>query len=116
MFIRFSTEKVLDLCKICPPPPAPHVFVKCSRFETLWTRKNGFRERVSCLQKVHFPEKLCEINKKYQKVKLFILKKSTNFVLNIFWLNARAFILIEKTLLKIKNRGFRPNNARYKKC
>ena len=28
-----------------PPPP---VFVNCPRFETLWTRKNGFRECV-CL-------------------------------------------------------------------
>ena len=29
---KFSSEKVLDLCKMNPPPP---VFVKCPRFETL---------------------------------------------------------------------------------
>ena len=40
----FSSEKVLDLCKICHPPPP---FVKCPRFETLWTWKNGFRECVA---------------------------------------------------------------------
>ena len=41
----FSSEKVLDLCKMGHPPP---VFVKCPRFETPWTRKNGFYECV-CL-------------------------------------------------------------------
>ena len=31
LLITFSSEKVLDLCKMGPPP----VFVKCPRFETL---------------------------------------------------------------------------------
>ena len=43
-FFTFSSEKVLDLCKMWRPPA---VFVKCPRFETLWTRKNGFRECLS---------------------------------------------------------------------
>ena len=42
LLFTFSSEKLLDLCKMGPPP----VFVKCPRFETLWTRKNGFRECV----------------------------------------------------------------------
>ena len=42
LIFTFLSEKVLDLCKMWPPP----VFVKCPRFETLWTQKNDFREFV----------------------------------------------------------------------
>ena len=54
--------------------------------------------------------------KKYWVVKLFISNRSTNFILRIFWKNARFFILLKKTLFKtIKNCRFRPKNARYEK-
>ena len=33
VFFTFSSEKVLDLCKMGTPPPP--VFVKCPRFETV---------------------------------------------------------------------------------
>ena len=42
-------------------------------------------------------------------------KKKKNLVLTIFLEKLTVFILIKKTLLKIKSCGFRPNNARYEK-
>ena len=45
---------------------------------------------------------------------VYLKKKSTNFVLTIFW-KTHGFYFNQKTLLKIKSCGFRPNNARYEK-
>ena len=43
------------------------------------------------------------------------LKKIYKFCFNHFLIKRTVFVLIEKMLLKIKNCGFRPNNARYEK-
>ena len=43
------------------------------------------------------------------------LKKIYNFCFDHFLEKLTVFILIKKTLLKIKSCGFRPNNARYEK-
>ena len=53
--------------------------------------------------------------KKCEEVKLFISKRPTNFVLTVFLEKRTVFILIKKTLLKIKSCSFRPNNGRYEK-
>ena len=47
------------------------------------------------------------------KSKIVHLKKIYKFGLDYFLEKRTVFILIEKTLLKIKSCGFRPNNARY---
>ena len=146
----------------------PPVFVKYPRFETLWTRKNGFREGVwlsACLSVytitferidrldwnlVHFfsakkwrssslashfwltvlvlsvKNGFYKIKKsifrpnysRYEKMfksKIVHLKQTYKFYLNHFLEKRMVFILIKKTLLKIKSCGFRPNNARYEK-
>ena len=36
-------------------------------------------------QKFHFPDKFCDIRYKCEGTKLFVLKRSTNFILTIFW-------------------------------
>ena len=43
------------------------------------------------------------------------LKKIYNFYFDHFLEKLTVFILIKKTLLKIKSCGFRPNNERYEK-
>ena len=49
------------------------------------------------------------------KSKIVHLKQTYKFYLNHFLEKRMVFILIKKTLLKIKSCGFRPNNARYEK-
>ena len=54
---------------------------------------------------------------KMLKTKIVYLKKIYKFCPDHFLERRTVFILIKKTLLKIKSCGFRPNNARYtKKC
>ena len=53
--------------------------------------------------------------KKCQEVKLFISKKIYRFDFDHFLEKRKVFILIKKTLLKIKICGFRSNNASYEK-
>ena len=38
-------------------------------------------------QKLNFPEKLCDIQKKCQRTKLFVSKRSKNLILTIFCYN-----------------------------
>ena len=47
--------------------------------------------------------------------KLIHLKETYKFCFEHFLEKRTVFILIKKTLLKIKSCGFRPNNARYEK-
>ena len=47
--------------------------------------------------------------------KIVHLKKIYKFGFDYFLEKRTVFILIKKTLLKIKSCGFRPNNARYEK-
>ena len=47
--------------------------------------------------------------------KIVHLKNIYKFGFDYFFEKRTVFILIKKTLLKIKSCGFRPNNARYKK-
>ena len=49
------------------------------------------------------------------RTKIVYLKKIYKFCFDHFLEKLAVFILIEKTLLKIKSYGFRPNNARYEK-
>ena len=49
------------------------------------------------------------------KSKIVHLKKIYKFCFDYFLEKRTVFILIKKTLLKIKNCGFRPNNIRYEK-
>ena len=54
---------------------------------------------------------------RYEKMltsKIIHLKETTNFF-DYFLEKRTVFILIKKTLLKIKSCGFRPNTARYEK-
>ena len=47
--------------------------------------------------------------------KIIHLKETYKFCVDHFLEKRTVFILIKKTLLKIKSCGFRPNNARYEK-
>ena len=47
--------------------------------------------------------------------KIIHLKETYKFFFDHFLEKRTVFILIKKTLLKIKSCGFRPNNARYEK-
>ena len=47
--------------------------------------------------------------------KIFHLQQIQKFYFDHFLKKRTTFILIKKTLLKIKKCGFRPNNARYEK-
>ena len=49
------------------------------------------------------------------KSKIVHLKKIYKFNFDYFFGKRTVFILIKKTLLKIKSCGFRPSNARYEK-
>ena len=49
------------------------------------------------------------------KSKMIHLKETYKFCFDHFLEKRTVFILIKKTLLKIKSYGFRPNNARYEK-
>ena len=54
----------------------------------------------------------------YEKMlrsKIIHLKETYKFCFDYFSKKRTVFILIKKTLLKIKSCGFRPNNARHKK-
>ena len=70
--------------------------------QPILTNGSGFIHQRRFLQnrKVHFPVKLCETYK---------------FCFDHFLKKRTVFILIRKTLLKIKSCGFRVNNARYEK-
>ena len=55
---------------------------------------------------------------RYEKMlrsKIIHLKENYKFCFDHFLEKRTVFILIKKTLLKIKSCGFRPNNARYEK-
>ena len=55
---------------------------------------------------------------RYEKIlrsKIIHLKKTCKFCFDHFLEKRTVFILVKKTLLKIKSYGFRPNNARYEK-
>ena len=55
---------------------------------------------------------------RYEKMlrsKIIHLKETYKFCFDYFLKKRTVFILIKKTLLKIKSCGFRPNNARYEK-
>ena len=52
---------------------------------------------------------------KMLKSKIIHLKKTYKFCFDHFLEKHTVFILIRKTLLKIKSCGFRPKNARYEK-
>ena len=52
---------------------------------------------------------------KMLKSKIVHLKETYKFCFDHFLDKRTVFILVKKTLLKIKSCGFRPNNARYKK-
>ena len=55
---------------------------------------------------------------RYEKIlqsKIIHLKETYKFFCDHFLEKRTVFILIKKTLLKIKSCGFRPNNARYEK-
>ena len=55
---------------------------------------------------------------RYEKIltsKIIHLKETHKFYFDHFLEKRTVFILIKKTLLKIKSCGFRPNNARYEK-
>ena len=47
--------------------------------------------------------------------KIIRLKETSKFCFDHFLEKCTVFILIKKTLLKIKSYGFRPNNGRYEK-
>ena len=47
--------------------------------------------------------------------KIIHLKETYKFCFDHFFIKRTVFILIKKTLLKIKCCGFRPNNGRYEK-
>ena len=49
------------------------------------------------------------------KSKIIHLKETYKFCFDHFLKKRTVFILIKKTLLKIKSCGFRPNNGRYEK-
>ena len=49
------------------------------------------------------------------KSKIINLKETYKFCFEYFLEKRTVFILIRKTLFKIKSCGFRPNNARYEK-
>ena len=54
----------------------------------------------------------------YEKMlisKIIHLKETYKFCFDHFLIKRTVFILIKKTLSKIKSCGFRPNNARYEK-
>ena len=74
--------------KYYPEVEDPPVFVKCSRFETFFPKKWFSR---MCLKQIY------------------------KFGFDRFLETCTVFILIKKTLLKIKSCGFRPKNARCKK-
>ena len=55
---------------------------------------------------------------RYEKIlrsKIIHLKETYKFYLDHFLEKRTVFILIKKTLLKIKSCGFRPNNEKYEK-
>ena len=55
---------------------------------------------------------------RYEKMlrsKIIHLKETYKFCFDHFLIKRTVFILIKKTLLKIKSCSFRPNNARYEK-
>ena len=55
---------------------------------------------------------------RYEKMlrsKIIHLKETYKFCFDHFLEKRTVFILVKKTLLKIKSCGFRPNNERYKK-
>ena len=52
---------------------------------------------------------------KMLRSKIFLLKKNYTFGFDHFLEKRTVFILIKKTLLKIKSCSFRQNNARYEK-
>ena len=52
---------------------------------------------------------------KMLKSKIVYLKEIYNFDFDYLLIKRTVFVLIKKTLLKIKSCGFRPNNARYEK-
>ena len=52
---------------------------------------------------------------KMLKAKIIHLKETYKFCFDHFLIKRTVFILIKKTLLKIKSCGFRPNNRRYEK-
>ena len=57
-------------------------------------------------------------NTRYEKMlrsKILYLKKIYKFGFDHFLVKSTVFLLIEKTLLKLKNCGCRPNNTRYEK-
>ena len=57
-------------------------------------------------------------NARYEKMlrsKIIHLKESYQFCFDHFLEKRTVFILVKKTLLKIKSCGFRPKNARYEK-
>ena len=80
------------------------------------TNGSGFIYQRRFLQnlKIHFPAKLCE-NEKMLRSKIIHLKETYKFFFDHFLEKRTVFILIKKTLLKIKSCGFQPNNGRYEK-
>ena len=78
------------------------------------TNGSGFihRKRFLQNQKIHLSARLCE---KMLRSKSVPLKQIYKFCFDHFLEKRTVFILIKKTLLKIKSSSFRPNNARYEK-
>ena len=80
------------------------------------TNGSGFIHQSRFLQnwKIHFPANLCEIEKMLRS-KIIHHKETYKFCFDHFVEKRTVFILIRKTLLKIKSCGFRAKNARYEK-
>ena len=72
--------------------------------------KNGFNK----IKKSSFRSNYARCEKILSSI-IVLLKKIYKFGFHHFFLKRTVFVLIEKTLLKIKNCGFRPKNARYEK-
>ena len=72
--------------------------------------KNGFNKVKKSIFRPNYAR--CEKN---LKSKIVHLKKIYKFGFDHFLVKRTVFVLIKKTLLKIKNCCFRPKNARYEK-
>ena len=103
-------------------PPPPPVFVKCPRFETLWTRKNGFRECVClsvCLS-VDFSfvstitfETIDRLD--WPLVQLFSVKKWRSSSLASHFFPMVLVLSITDGFYRIEKSIFRANYVRYEK-
>ena len=91
------------------------ILFKCVRSQLCWIQFHRSK-RFSENKKFKFPAKIYEKLKKCQESKLFILKRSTNLILTIFFIEIIFFpLFVKNDFMKIKNSIFPPNYMRYGK-